>query len=142
MRVAVVGCGHGQLDRIYSAIEHQNVDLLIICGDFEACRNEFDLNCLAGPDKYHILKDYWKYYKGDEVAPVLTIFVGGNHEASNHMWELYYGGWVAHNIYFMGYSNVINVGDLRIVGISGIYNKKDYHKEFHMVKAQKGVFIM
>ena len=22
-------------------------------------------------------------------APVLTIFIGGNHEASNHLWELY-----------------------------------------------------
>jgi hypothetical protein len=30
--------------------------------------------------------------------------VGGNHEASNYMRELFYGGWAAPNIYFLGYS--------------------------------------
>ena len=33
---------------------------------------------------------------------MLTIFVGGNHEASNHLQELPYGGWVAPNIYYLG----------------------------------------
>ena len=37
---------------------------------------------------------------------ILTIFIGGNHEASNYLQELPYGGWVAPNIYFMGYANV------------------------------------
>jgi len=23
------------------------------------------------------------------VAPIVTLFIGGNHEASNHLWELY-----------------------------------------------------
>jgi len=32
----------------------------------------------------------------------LTIFIGGNHEASNYLQELPYGGWVAHNIYYLG----------------------------------------
>lgn len=36
------------------------------------------------------------------MAPVLTIFIGGNHEASNYLQELPYGGWVAPNIYYMG----------------------------------------
>jgi lariat debranching enzyme len=128
MKVAVVGCGHGSLDLIYNCLAGSGVDLLIVCGDFEACRNEMDLSCLAGPAKYHILKDYWKYYKGEAEAPVLTLFVGGNHEASNHLWELYYGGWVAPNIYFLGYSGVVNVGDLRIGGISGIHYDRDYRK--------------
>lgn len=35
------------------------------------------------------MRTFWKYYCGEKVAPVLTIFVGGNHEASNHLWELY-----------------------------------------------------
>lgn len=43
-----------------------------------------------------------RYYKGEKEAPILTIFVGGNHEASNYLQELPYGGWVAPNIYFMG----------------------------------------
>jgi hypothetical protein len=29
-----------------------------------------------------------RYYSGEKVAPVLTLVIGGNHEASNYMWEL------------------------------------------------------
>ena len=42
----MVGCGHGELDKIYECLaycqEQQNVtvDLLLICGDFQAVRNE------------------------------------------------------------------------------------------------------
>lgn len=35
-------------------------------------------------------------------APIPTIFVGGNHEASSYLQEMPYGGWVAPNIWFMG----------------------------------------
>ena len=45
---------------------------------------------------------YLRYYSGEKVAPVLTIFIGGNHEASNYLQELPYGGWVAPKIYYMG----------------------------------------
>ena len=31
----------------------------------------------------------FSYYTGEKKAPVLTIIIGGNHEASNYMWELY-----------------------------------------------------
>lgn len=43
-----------------------------------------------------------RYYSGEKKAPVLTVFIGGNHEASNHLQELPYGGWVAPNIYYLG----------------------------------------
>ena len=43
-----------------------------------------------------------RYYNGEKKAPILTIFIGGNHEASNYLQELTYGGWVAPNIYFLG----------------------------------------
>jgi lariat debranching enzyme len=55
----------------------------------------------------------------------MTIFIGGNHEASNYLQSLYYGGYVAPNIYFLGYAGVVWYGGLRIAGISGIY--KDSH---------------
>jgi len=41
MKIAVEGCCHGELDKIYETlafIEHQDnvkVDLLLICGDFQ-----------------------------------------------------------------------------------------------------------
>ncbi len=87
------------------------------------------------------------------MAPVLTIFVGGNHEASNYLQELPFGGWVAPNIYYMGYAGkyfkslqstflrneransqnvgiigVVEVNGILIGGHSGIYKGPDYLK--------------
>ena len=91
--------------------------------------------------------DFHEYYSGARVAPYLTIFIGGNHEASNYLFELYYGGWVAPNIYYMGAANILRLGPLRVAGLSGIwkgydyrkphferlpYNSEDYHSIFHV----------
>eukprot|EP01087_Luapelamoeba_hula_P012146 TRINITY_DN3372_c1_g1_i1.p1 TRINITY_DN3372_c1_g1~~TRINITY_DN3372_c1_g1_i1.p1 ORF type:complete len:475 (-),score=83.97 TRINITY_DN3372_c1_g1_i1:28-1452(-) len=134
LHVAFVGCTHGQLDLIYETIarleqkHNYTVDLLLCCGDFEAVRDQYDLDMMASPKKYHHFKDFRKYYAGEADAPILTIFIGGNHEASNHLRELYYGGWVAPNIYFLGYSGVVQFGGLRVGGFSGIYKPYDYPK--------------
>lgn len=53
--------------------------------------------------------DFHRYYTGEITAPFLTIFIGGNHEASTLLRDLYYGGWVAPNIYYLGASGVINI---------------------------------
>ena len=29
-----------------------------------------------------------RYYSGAEKAPILTVFIGGNHEASSHLFEV------------------------------------------------------
>jgi lariat debranching enzyme len=80
------------------------------------------------PPKYRKMADYHEYYSGTRKAPFLTIFIGGNHEASNHMFELYYGGWVAPNIYYMGAANILRLGPLRIAALSGIWKGYDYRK--------------
>uniref|UniRef100_G3VX74 Debranching RNA lariats 1 n=1 Tax=Sarcophilus harrisii TaxID=9305 RepID=G3VX74_SARHA len=109
MRVAVTGCCHGELDKIYETLalaERRGggpADLLLCCGDFQAVRNEADLRCMAVPPKYRHMQTFYRYYSGEKKAPVLTIFIGGNHEASNHLQELPYGGWVAPNIYYLGH---------------------------------------
>ncbi len=54
--------------------------------------------------------------------------VGGNHEASNHLWELYYGGWAAPRIYYLGHAGVVTFGGIRIGGLSGIFNAGHYRK--------------
>lgn len=137
MKIAIEGCCHGELDKIYETIsclekkEGVKVDLLLCCGDFQAVRNEGDLKCMAVPAKYRTMQTFYKsvcwasmsrfengnsegfffltiqlfafrYYSGEKKAPILTIFIGGNHEASNHLQELPYGGWVAPNIYYLG----------------------------------------
>ncbi|KAA8565519.1 hypothetical protein EYC84_009376 [Monilinia fructicola] len=118
LRIAVEGCGHGTLNAIYASIEKacearswDGVDLLIIGGDFQ-----YGMRTIS-----HGLKK----------APYLTIFVGGNHEASSHLWELYYGGWVAPNIYYMGAANVVRLGGVRIAGMSGIWKGYNYNKSHY-----------
>ncbi len=86
---------------------------------------------MSVPFKYRTIGDFHEYYSGVRKAPYLTIFVGGNHEASNHLWELYYGGWVAPKIYYLGAANVIRVGPLRVAGLSGIWKGHDYNKPHH-----------
>ncbi|XP_031118995.1 lariat debranching enzyme [Ipomoea triloba] len=133
MKIAVEGCMHGDLDNVYATLLHLQdvekikIDLLICCGDFQAVRNEKDLESLNVPAKYKSMNSFWKYYSGEKVAPFPTIFIGGNHEASNYLWELYYGGWAAPQIYFLGFAGVIKFGNIRIGGLSGIYKSHHYH---------------
>lgn len=107
------------------------VDVLLIGGDFQAVRNAADLNVMSVPAKYRDLADFHEFYSGVRTAPYLTLFVAGNHEAASHLWELYYGGWVAPNIYYLGAANVLRVGPLRIAGMSGIWKGFDYRKSHH-----------
>ncbi|KZS90091.1 DBR1-domain-containing protein, partial [Sistotremastrum niveocremeum HHB9708] len=81
--------------------------------------------------KYRALGGFHKYYTGEKIAPVLTIVIGGNHEASNYFWELYHGGWLAPNIYYLGAAGCINVNGLRIAGASGIYNRAHRHLGYY-----------
>ncbi|KAK5660709.1 hypothetical protein OQA88_12074 [Cercophora sp. LCS_1] len=138
VRVAVEGCGHGTLNAIYASVERSckergwdGVDVLIIGGDFQAVRNAADLTVMSVPAKYREMADFHEYYSGARKAPYLTVFVAGNHEASSHLWELYYGGWVAPNIYYMGAANILRLGPLRIAGMSGIWKGRDYRQPHH-----------
>ncbi|KAL2346644.1 hypothetical protein Fmac_000644 [Flemingia macrophylla] len=132
MKIAVEGCMHGDLENVYRTLQqlekshNTKIDLLICCGDFQAVRNKHDLQSLNVPPRYRSMNSFWKYYSGAEVAPYPTIFIGGNHEASNYLWELYYGGWAAPNIYFLGAAGVVRFGNVRIGGLSGIYNARHY----------------
>lgn len=135
VRIAVEGCGHGVLHSIYASVDKacaelgwDSVDLVIIGGDFQAVRNAPDLACMSIPTKFRAMHDFHEYYAGTRRAPYLTIFIGGNHEASNYLFELFYGGWAAPNIYYLGAANVIRFGPLRIAGLSGIWKGYSYNK--------------
>ena len=66
MKIAVEGCCHGELDKIYETLEYLEqketvkVDLLLICGDFQAVRNRSDLLAMAVPQKYQKMNTFWK----------------------------------------------------------------------------------
>lgn len=138
MWVAVQGCAHGELEAIYDAIEETNrrhrdefgeegIGLLICCGDFQSIRNAgADLESISCPRKYRQVGSFHKYYSGEKLAPLPTLFIGGNHEASSHLFEVRHGGWVAPNIYFLGHAGVVWFGGLRISGMSGIYKRFDF----------------
>lgn len=86
---------------------------------------------MSVPRKYRQLGDFHLYYSGKRRAPVLTLVIGGNHEASNYLSELHSGGWLAPSIYYLGAGNVLRYGPLRIAGLSGIFHRGDYHKPHH-----------
>ncbi|KAI5956895.1 DBR1 [Candida jiufengensis] len=121
LKIAIEGCCHGELNKIYKSIP-KTTDLLLICGDFQALRNESDFQALNVPEKYQRLGDFHQYYNGNKKAPVLTIFIGGNHESSSYLQELKYGGWVAPNIYYLGQFGSVWYKGLLISGWSGIFN--------------------
>lgn len=66
MKIAVEGCAHGELDKIYDCIEVLQeregitVDLLICCGDFQAVRNGSDLCTMAVPQKFQHMCTFHK----------------------------------------------------------------------------------
>ncbi len=115
---------------IFDKVRHLEVDLIICCGDFQAVRNKHDLSCMTCPPKYREMGAFYKYYSGELKTDIPMLVIGGNHEASNHFFELRYGGWLAPNIYYLGLSGVIKFGGLRIAGMSGIFKPNDFDKGF------------
>jgi lariat debranching enzyme len=140
MIVAVVGCLHGKLEFLYEELRAwelktgQKVDFIVCSGDFQSLRDGVDMIAMECPDKYKEIGQFQRFFKREIIAPILTLFVGGNHEASNYLRDLYYGGWVAENIYYLGSSGVVTVtkGDerIRVGGISGIEKHYDYLKGY------------
>lgn len=131
IHVAIQGCAHGQLRRIYESVNSlkNKPDILLILGDFQSLLTKYDFKTCAIPPKYAKLGDFHLYYTGQLKAPVLTVFIGGNHENMGQLTKLPYGGYVAENIYYMGACNVINFMGIKLGGISGIYNEYDHLHE-------------
>eukprot|EP01056_Protomagalhaensia_sp_Gyna25_P000840 Protomagalhaensia_sp_Gyna_25__839@NODE_1403_length_1867_cov_60_458425_g1131_i0_p1_GENE_NODE_1403_length_1867_cov_60_458425_g1131_i0NODE_1403_length_1867_cov_60_458425_g1131_i0_p1_ORF_typecomplete_len456_score46_83DBR1/PF05011_13/0_00071Metallophos/PF00149_28/0_063CytoC_RC/PF02276_18/0_069_NODE_1403_length_1867_cov_60_458425_g1131_i0581425 len=94
-------------------------------------RNKADLDSLACPRNYRQLRDFPSYYEGTQQAPFLTLFIGGNHEASGFLLPLWFGGWVAPNIYYLGRSGVVTIDGFRLAGVSGIYKRHDYQRGYY-----------
>ena len=88
------------------------------------------MNCVAeSKTSGREMGTFYRYYSGELKAPILTLVIGGNHEASNYLQELPFGGWLAPNIYYLGYCGVVDISNDKgqviqtIGGLSGIYNQ-------------------
>lgn len=92
---------------------------------------------MAVPEKYREMGEFQDFYLKKKKAPYQTIFIGGNHEASNYLRDLYYGGWACENIYFLGISGVVDIikeetgAKLTLAGISGIFKYFDYRRPYN-----------
>lgn len=56
-----------------------------------------------------------RYYTGTKVAPMLTLVIGGNHEASSYMWELY-----------VAYLSLVILTSLSFVGFTVVGSPRIY----------------
>jgi lariat debranching enzyme len=145
MNIATIGCTHGNLDYLFNevlAFEEETgkkIDLVIACGDVQTIRNETDIPFLSIKPKYKkgLCGDFHKYFNKKKTVPKPMVFIGGNHEASSCLRENMLGGYLAENIYFLGYSGVLDItkGDfkLRILGTSGIFKFFDFNKEYSQI---------
>lgn len=82
---------------------------------------------------------YSRYYNGEKTAPILTVFIGGNHEASNYLQELPYGGWVAPNIYYLGYAGVINIAG---TNLKEYFNTKQLNNILYRNKNRRNIWYI
>ncbi|KTA99616.1 Lariat debranching enzyme [Nakaseomyces glabratus] len=134
LRIAVQGCCHGELNKVFATVADMHkrtpIDLIIILGDFQSIRDNSDFQSISIPPKYQKLGDFHAYYENDYYrAPVFTIVIGGNHESMRHLMQLPYGGYLANNIYYMGYSGVVWFKGFRIAALSGIWKEWDFEKK-------------
>lgn len=60
----------------------------MLLANLQTIRNEADIDAMNVPRSYLRLGTFHKYYSGEVPVPVPTIFIGGNHEASNYLFEL------------------------------------------------------
>lgn len=124
MKVLVFGCVHGNFDEVYDTICATQPDISILNGDLQAFLSDRDLSSGFLKDKYENVGSFIKFFTGERLMPCLCICIGGNHENNAFMPLFPYGGFIARNIFYLGYCGVVNVvinGELIVIsGVSGL----------------------
>eukprot|EP00762_Andalucia_godoyi_P008334 ANDGO_07390.mRNA.1 Lariat debranching enzyme len=127
MRVAVIGCVHGQWSDIscslteYERTASAKIDLVLLCGDLQSVRNDRDLASVHVKPKYRTPGSFSNVVSGVLPWPWFTVAIGGNHEASAFLSQLPFGGWIAEHVWYLGHGSAIRLSNgLVIAGISGI----------------------
>lgn len=122
---AVVGDVHGAMHAMVGQVEAASrrlgvtPEFVLQVGDFEPHRDEADLASMSSPRKYRRLGDFADYHSGRARFPWPVYFIGGNHEPYGFLDRLGSGP-VAPNCAFLGRVGRVELGGLRVVGLSGI----------------------
>lgn len=132
MRIAVFGDIHGHwIDFKESVAElhaKSPLDMVLQCGDAQPIRGENDLEYMHCPEKYRTIGDFSKFSNGIEKFPLPLLFIGGNHEPWNFLDEKSEGGFLTHNIEFLGRVGKRNIDGIDIVGVSGIFSQRFFNE--------------
>jgi len=125
---AAVGDVHGhhyEMVRLLEERESQidsRIKFVLQVGDFEPHRYEADLESMAAPAKYRAVGDFPDFYSGEVAFPWPVYFIGGNHEPYGFLDTVTPSGQIAENCIYLGRAGHTELGGLKIVGLSGIFN--------------------
>lgn len=135
IRFAAVGDVHGHLLRmveLVAAREHElsiRVDFVLQTGDFEPIRHETDLATMSVPQKYRQMGDFAEFFSGRQQFPWPVHFIGGNHEPYGFLDLTPEGACLAKNCHYLGRTGCVELGRLRLAGISGVYSESHYQEQ-------------
>ena len=147
MRFAVIGDVHGQfelLSRVLAALrDRHGIKLAFQVGDLAFISSEdpryLKMLKMAGPQDAPLIYDAFdheeealRFLRGKIELPVPVYFVGGNHEDWPYLASVEdkmreqgvtppYE--IAPNLFFLGRASVVEVAGMRVVALSGIYDR-------------------
>jgi lariat debranching enzyme len=129
---AAVGDVHGhhhEMVRLITERESQTperIAFVLQVGDFEPHRNDADLESMAAPAKYRVVGDFPDFYSGAFTFPWPVYFIGGNHEPYGFLDMATPGAQVAENCVYLGRVGAVEISDLKVIGLSGIFNQDKF----------------
>ena len=134
-RFAVVGDVHGDHWKMIGLLNgwekarKKSLDFVLQVGDFEPHRHEEDLATMAAPAKYRDLGDFPIFARGEAQFPWPIYFIGGNHEPYGFLDALPDSSHVAANCVYIGRANATQIGEIKVAGLSGIFQPHLFHEK-------------
>lgn len=131
---ALVGDVHGftkAMVRQVQALEQRiqrSFDFVAQVGDFEPHRHEDDLRTMAAPTKYKQLGDFPDFMRGWATFPWPVYFIGGNHEPYGWLEHYPLGFELIPNCSYLGRVGTIQLGGLRLSGLTGVFESELYEQ--------------
>ncbi|MGB7522705.1 MAG: metallophosphoesterase, partial [Spirulinaceae cyanobacterium] len=126
---AAVGDVHGHFYKMVNLLHSweaktgRNLEFILQVGDFEPHRHEADLSTMAAPSKYRKLGNFPDFFHEQVSFPWPIWFIGGNHEPYGFLEQISQGGKLVKNCHYLGRVGVVELGSLKVVGLSGIYKE-------------------